>query len=146
VLYSGGDDLTGMVGGTVPGYIAKRVRGTACSCSCQSIKWLDRGSRYGGGVPAGASSEADLARGGVQPSSEAKPRPRGRLALERGGVLLARCCGPRAKRSFVRGCLGQLFWWAVGATGVAIMLCVFWACEFFVFVFFTRESVLSPVL
>jgi hypothetical protein len=56
----------------------RRVRETACTCRCQSIKWLGRGSRYGGGVPAGASSEADLTRGGVQPSSEA--------GLARGGI------------------------------------------------------------
>jgi hypothetical protein len=152
------------------GVIPRRVRGTACTCMCQSIKWLGRVSRYGGGVPAGTSSEADLTRGGVQPpseaephprgdwpsseaglnrggarpSSEAEPRPRGRLALGRGGVLLARCCAPRAKRSFARGCLGRLFWWAAGATKVVITLCVFWACKFVcVHVFYGRKWV-SP--
>jgi hypothetical protein len=49
----------------------RRVRWTACTCRCQSIKWLGRGSRCGGGVAPGASSEEDLARGGGQPSSEA---------------------------------------------------------------------------
>jgi hypothetical protein len=69
----------------------RRVRGTACTCRCESIKWLGRGSRYEGGVPAGASSGADLTRGGVQPPSEAEPYPRGDWPLSetgpaRGGV------------------------------------------------------------
>jgi hypothetical protein len=76
--------------------IPKRVRGTAWrgfifdlgACMCQNIKCSGRGSRYGGGEPVRASSEADtrsrggsgprarrsLARGGVQPSSEAESR------------------------------------------------------------------------
>jgi hypothetical protein len=49
----------------------RRVRGTVRSCRCQSIKWLGRGSRYGGGVSGGHSSEEDLTRWGVQPPSEA---------------------------------------------------------------------------
>jgi hypothetical protein len=129
----------------------RRVRGTACTCRCQSIKCSGRGSGSGGGVPAGASSESDLARGGVQPSSEAEPhprrrlaperggpRPRGRLALEQGGTSPEGANGPRARQGFVsvvlcpsseavfaRGWPGQLFWWAVGATRAVIMLCVF---------------------
>jgi hypothetical protein len=68
----------------------RRIRGTACTYRCQSIKWLGRGGRYGSGMPAGASSKEEphprgrlaLERGGprprcVQPSSEAEPRPRG---------------------------------------------------------------------
>jgi hypothetical protein len=64
------------------------------------------------------SSEADLTRGGVQPSSEAEPYPRGCPALKRGGVSLARRCAPRAKRSFARGRLVGLFWCAAGAISV----------------------------
>jgi hypothetical protein len=92
----------------------RRVRGTACACRCQSIKCPGRGSRYGGGVPAGVSSEADLTRGGVHPPSEAEPhvrgrlalerggpRPRGRPALERGGASPEGATGPRARRGFV---------------------------------------------
>jgi hypothetical protein len=41
----------------------------------------------------------------VRALSEAEPHPRGRPALERGGVSLVRCYGPRAKRSFARGWL-----------------------------------------
>jgi hypothetical protein len=93
--------------------------------------WLGRRSRYGGGVAAGASSEADLTRGGVQPPSEAEPHPRGGLTLERGGPrprgrpalerdgphprgcsTLERggtspegATGPRARRSFVSAVL-----------------------------------------
>jgi hypothetical protein len=99
----------------------KRVRGTArCgfvfdpgTCLCQNIKCSGLGSRYGGGEPVRASSEAEtrargclaLERGGVspkgetsprarqnltrwggQPLSEADPHLRGRPALERGGT------------------------------------------------------------
>jgi hypothetical protein len=116
VSYSGGDGLTGRVGGTAPGYDSQAhqrdsVRGFVCRC--QSIKCPGRGSRYGGGELVGASSEADLTRGGVQPaseadltrggvqpSSEAEPYPRGRPALERGGVSLARRCAPSSEVEF----------------------------------------------
>jgi hypothetical protein len=102
--------------------IPKRVRGMAWrefvfdlgACMCQNIKCSGQGSRYGGGEPVRASSEAEtrsrgclilerggaspevvsdpqarrgLTRGGVPPSSEAEPRPRGSPALERGRVL-----------------------------------------------------------
>jgi hypothetical protein len=69
--------------------------------------------------PEGASSPRTgrrLARGGDQPLSEAEPHPRGQPALERGGVSLVRRCAPRAKRSFARGWLGRLPWWAAGTT------------------------------
>jgi hypothetical protein len=39
------------------------------------------------------------ARGGAQPSSEAEPRPRGRSALERGGIPPEGVFSPRARRS-----------------------------------------------
>jgi hypothetical protein len=126
--HSGGDGLTGGVGGTVPG----RDSG---ACECQCIKCPCRGSRYGGSGPVRSSSEAEPlsrgrsaldrdgtllevassprarrnpARGGVQPPSEAEPHPRGRPALARGGVLPVRCRAPRAKRSSARGWLGRL--------------------------------------
>jgi hypothetical protein len=103
------------------------------ACMRQNIKCPGRGSKYGGGEPVRASSEAEphprerpalerggtspegasspragrnLTRGGVRPSSEAEPHPRGRPSLERGGVSLVRCCAPRARRSFARGWLG----------------------------------------
>jgi hypothetical protein len=60
--------------------------------------------------------------------------PEGCLALERGGPC-------------PRGRLGQLFWWASGATGVAIMLCVFWACGFVcICVFYKRRWVFPGFL
>jgi hypothetical protein len=90
VSYSGGDGFTGRVGGTTPGYDSQTcerddVRGFVCRC--QSIKYPGRGSRYGCDEPVGASSdqpssEVDLTRGGVQPSSEAEFHLRGRPALE----------------------------------------------------------------
>jgi hypothetical protein len=60
---------------------------------CQNINCPGRGSRYEGGEP-------------VRASSEAETRSRGRPALERGGVSLVRCRTPRAKWSFARGWLG----------------------------------------
>jgi hypothetical protein len=53
-------------------------------------------------------SEAESRSRGAQPPSKAKPHPRGRPALERGGVLPARHHAPRAKRSSARGWLGRL--------------------------------------
>jgi hypothetical protein len=66
--------------------------------------------------------DGDLARGGVQPPSdaesrsrgrpapsEAEPHPRGQPTLERGGVLPVQHRALRAKRSSARGWLGRLF-------------------------------------
>jgi hypothetical protein len=108
--------------------IPRRVRGSTWrgfvfdsgTCMCQNIKCSGQGSRYGGGEPVKASSKAEthprgvsgprvrrnLTRGGVWPSSEADPHPRGCPALERGGTSIVWSCAPRAKRSFARGWLG----------------------------------------
>jgi hypothetical protein len=59
---------------------------------CQNIKCPVRGSRCGSGEP-------------VRASSEAKPHPRGRLALERGGASPEGASSPRARRSFVSAVL-----------------------------------------
>jgi hypothetical protein len=67
----------------------RHIRGTARICKCQSIKWLDRGSRYGGGVSAGPSGEVDLTRGGVSPQA--------RRDLARGGAQ------PSSKANLARG-------------------------------------------
>jgi hypothetical protein len=74
--------------------ISRRVRGTTRggfvfdpgACKCQDIKYSGWGSRYGGGEPARASSEA-------------KPHPRGRPALERGGTSPEGASDPRARRN-----------------------------------------------
>jgi hypothetical protein len=81
----------------------RHVEGTACARRCQSIKCPGRGSRYGGGRRARASSEADLTRGGVQPPSEAEPHTRGRLALERSGTLPEGASSPQARRTSPEG-------------------------------------------
>jgi hypothetical protein len=47
-----------------------------------------------------ASSEAEFRPGGVQLSSEAESRPRGRPSLEGGGVSPEGASSPRARRSF----------------------------------------------
>jgi hypothetical protein len=76
--------------------IPRCVRGTTWhgfvfdlgACMCQDIKCFGRGSRYEGGEPARASSEAE-------------PHMRGRPALERGGTSPEGVSSPRARRSFV---------------------------------------------
>jgi hypothetical protein len=81
--------------------IPRRVRGTTWrgfvfdlgTCMCQNIKCSGQGSRCGSSEPMRASSEAES-------------RSRGCLALERGGVSLARCRIPWAKQSFAREGLG----------------------------------------
>jgi hypothetical protein len=115
---------------------------TRVPASVRTLNTPVGGTRYGGGEPVRASSEAEshtrgrlaverggtlpvgaidprvrrnLTRGGDQPSSEAEPYPRGRPALERGGVSLVGRCAPRAKRSFARG--GQGLTITVGRWG-----------------------------
>jgi hypothetical protein len=99
------------------GVIPRRVRGMVRTYRCQSIKWLGRGSRCGSDVPVGASSEADLTRGGAQPSNEADltqggAQPSIEANLTRGGAQpsseadLARgggAAGPRARRTLLEG-------------------------------------------
>jgi hypothetical protein len=51
------------------------------ACMCQNIKDLGQGSRYGGGEPVRAQSEAETCS-------------RGRLAPERGGALLEGASSP----------------------------------------------------
>jgi hypothetical protein len=55
---------------------------------CQKNKGPGRGSRYGGGEP-------------VRASSEAETRSRGRLVHERGEDLLEGASSPRARWSFI---------------------------------------------
>jgi hypothetical protein len=65
----------------------------------------DRASLEGASGP---RARRNPARGGVRPSSEAEPHPRGRLALERGEVVPVRRRTPRAKRNSARGWPGRL--------------------------------------
>jgi hypothetical protein len=90
VSYSGGDGLTGGVGGTASRHdyqaCQRRARGLVFdpgACKVQSIEFPCRGSGYGGGD---------------EPSSEAGPHPRGRPALERGGTSPEGATSPRARR------------------------------------------------
>jgi hypothetical protein len=136
---SGGDGLTGVVGGTVPG---RDSPGTSwhgfifdlCACACQCIQCPCRGSRYGGSRPVrslegvfSSRSRRDLARGGVQPPSEAESRLRGRPAPERGRASLEGVTSPRSRRSFTSAApcpsseaefrprvARPTVWWAVG--------------------------------
>jgi hypothetical protein len=72
----------------------RHVGGTACARRCQSIN-----------VPVGGAGTgaAGLTRGGVQPSSEVEPHPRGRLALERSETSPEGASSPRARRTSPEG-------------------------------------------
>jgi hypothetical protein len=78
--------------------------------------------------PLDPSSEANLTRGGAQPSSEADltqggAQPSSEANITRGGAQ------PSSEADLTRGGgWAERFRWAVGATGVAVTLCVFWAC------------------
>jgi hypothetical protein len=107
---------------------------------CQNIKDPGRRSRYGGGEPVKASSEAEI-------------HSRGRLAPERGGVPLARGRAPRAKRSFARGWLGPTVLvgrWSLQDRGplfaVRDCLGVFYVGEFVYVWLFAKESGFSLVI
>jgi hypothetical protein len=104
--------------------IPKRVKGMTCRgfvfdlCvyMCQNIKCSGRGSRYGGGEPVSASSEAETRSRGRPALEQDRTHPRGRPALKRGGTSPEGTSSPRrgrisivwscAKRSFARGWLG----------------------------------------
>jgi hypothetical protein len=109
MLYSGGDGLTGRVGGTASGYDSQAcqrndLRGfvsNPSACRCQNIKCSSRGSSYGGSEPMRASSEAEARPRGDQPSSEAELLARGRPALERGEISPEGVSSPRARRGLV---------------------------------------------
>jgi hypothetical protein len=133
--YNGGDGLTGRVGETAPGYDSQVVSEgrhgvdsslTRAPALCQNIKCSGRGSGCRSREPARASSEAE-------------PHPRGRPALERGGVSPEGASSCRARWNSTRGgvrssneaesrwhggvplersgvshegCRGRTFWWA----------------------------------
>jgi hypothetical protein len=87
VSYSGGDGLTRGVGETMPRYDSQ----------------MGSEGRHGG-------DSFGRGSGSAQPSSEEETRPRGRPALERGGVSVVRHRAPRARRSFARGVSGPTSW------------------------------------
>jgi hypothetical protein len=116
------------------------VKGTACTCSCQSIKCLGRGSRYGSDVPVGA-----LERGGPLPRGHPAlerggPRPRGWSALERGGLR------PRGRLALERGGVSPEGAWAncfggpLGPPGSRLCCAGFRLANLFMFAFFTKEG------
>jgi hypothetical protein len=86
-------------------------------------------------------SRRDLARGGVQPPSEAEPQPRGRPTLERGKVLPVWHRAPRAKWSSARGWLGRL---SGGPWARGFILRVF--LDSFAFVFYEGKLVFPSYL
>jgi hypothetical protein len=98
VSYSGGDGLTGRVGGTSSGYDSQArhrdgMRGFVFdlgACMCHDIKFSSQGSRCGG---------SEL----VRASSEAESHLRGRPSLERGGTSREGAPGPRERRNLTRG-------------------------------------------
>jgi hypothetical protein len=123
------------------------------ACMCQNIKCFGRGSRWGAASPWEPRVRRSLARGGIQPSSEAESRPRGRPALERGRVLLVWCCIPRAKGSFAQGgaeadcyggSLGPPGPWSPTA-GLWSSRACFMAVGSFVFLYLRKKMEFPPV-
>jgi hypothetical protein len=94
---------------TVAGMASPEV--LAKQCRDMIPRWGQRDGMAGIAPAGGVGARSPRARrrpaqGGVQPSSEAESRPRGRPALERGGVSVVRHRAPRARRSFARGVSG----------------------------------------
>jgi hypothetical protein len=83
----------------------RRVRGMVRTCRCRSIKWPGQGEQVRGGMPVGASSEAEPHPRGRLALQRGGPRPRGRPALERGGTSPEGVTGPRARWGFVSAVL-----------------------------------------
>jgi hypothetical protein len=112
VSYSGRDGLTGRVGETASGYDSQAVSVGRCGGD-SPLTGRPRCVRafnapvgevgVGAADPREPRARRNLARGGVQPSSEAESRPRGRPALERGGVSPEGASSPRARRSLAQG-------------------------------------------
>jgi hypothetical protein len=112
------------------------------ACMCQNIKEPGLGSRYGGGEPVRASSEAEF-------------RQRGAMPLERSGVLPEGGWGraPRAKRSLTQGWLGPTVLvgrWGLRDRGPLFVirdcLGVFYVGEFVYVLLFVKESGFSLVI
>jgi hypothetical protein len=89
--HSGGDGLTGRVGGTAPGHNSQACQSIKCPLSGEQV----RGRRAcevlerGGTSPEGATgprARRNLTRGGARPSSEAEIRWCDATPLERSGV------------------------------------------------------------
>jgi hypothetical protein len=94
-------------------------------------------------------------RGGIQPSSKAEFRPRGRPTLERGGVSPEGASSSRARRSFARGGRwGRPFDGPLGSPDLwasflyRAVICVKYGCQFagsFVLLF-AKKMGFSPVV
>jgi hypothetical protein len=101
--HSGGDGLTGGVGGTASGHDSQAASGAwrgfvfdLGACKCQCIKCPCRGSKYGCGEPT-------RLEGVSSPRARQILTQGGRPALERGGTSPEETSGPRARRNLARG-------------------------------------------
>jgi hypothetical protein len=74
-----------------------------------------------------ASSEADTARGGVQPSGEVDPA-RGSAEASSEADPAEGAHSPRARRTLLEGRSVVPPWLATGATRAVIMLCAYFRC------------------
>jgi hypothetical protein len=127
-----------MVGMASPGELAeqcrdmipRRVRGTACvdSSLTRALAGVTTLNVRSGEQVRGQRACEGLERGGTTREGVTGPRARRNLirggvpALERGGVSFVRRCATRAKRSFARGRLGRLPWWAAGPCHWAVVV------------------------
>jgi hypothetical protein len=124
--HSGGDGLVGGVGGAVPGRDSQARRGIDSSLTQAPVNVSALNPPVGGASMEAVGRDAlerdrnllegalssrsrrDLARGGVQPQSEAESHSKECSALERGGVLPVQHRHHRAKRSSTGGCPSRL--------------------------------------
>jgi hypothetical protein len=95
--HSGGDGLTGGVGGTVPGHDSQACRGVDSSLTCAPANVSALNPLSGEQVGRRRAREC------VQLLIEMGPRSRGRAAPERGGIPLEGAPSPRARRNLTRG-------------------------------------------
>jgi hypothetical protein len=136
--HSGGDCFTGGVGRTAPwrDSQARQECGVNSFLSGEKVQRrrahevLERGRTSLEGAT-GPRARLNLARGGIQPPSEAEPHPRGRPALERGGGLPVQCRVLRAKQSSARGWLSRLSGGPLGPTGPWAHECFRFVCVLF---------------
>jgi hypothetical protein len=128
--HSGGDGLTGGVGGTTSGHDSQSCQGRGVD---SSLTWVPANVSALNAPVGGAGAEAtsprgprarrNLARGGVQPPSEAEPHPRGATGPRARWKFACVVSCPSSEAEFYSRVAGPSAWWAAGsskAVGLAV--------------------------
>jgi hypothetical protein len=120
--------------------IPGRTRVVVCVLRCQSIKCSYAGAGARATCVQGPLSEADFARGGIQPSGEADPArgsveapseanpARGVAQPSSEADLTRRTSIPRARRTSLEGRFAVPPWRAAGATRIVVVSCMCSRC------------------